>query len=84
MRIRAFYNITGAFNDQAASLRVPTGWSAMLYQDANRGGGKVCYNTNVANLANEGNFPGHQCRDQQTGIIDRGIRQPKLLGKSCA
>jgi hypothetical protein len=45
------------FNDQAASLRVPTGWSARLYQDANRGGGSICYNTNVVNLANEGNFP---------------------------
>jgi photosystem II stability/assembly factor-like uncharacterized protein len=55
---KGFNNISGAFNDQAASLRVPTGWSAMLYQDSNRGGGKICYNTNVANLANEGNFPG--------------------------
>jgi photosystem II stability/assembly factor-like uncharacterized protein len=55
---KGFNNLPAGFNDQAASLRVPTGWSARLYQDANRGGGSICYNTNVVNLANEGNFPG--------------------------
>jgi photosystem II stability/assembly factor-like uncharacterized protein len=54
---KGFNNLPAGFNDQAASLRVPTGWSARLYQDANRGGGSICYNTNVVNLANEGNFP---------------------------
>jgi photosystem II stability/assembly factor-like uncharacterized protein len=53
-----FSNISGAFNGQAASMRLPDGWSARLYQNANRGGGSICLNSSVTNLANEGNFPG--------------------------
>ena len=35
-------NMSAAFNDQASSIKVQSGWSVMLYQHANRGGGKAC------------------------------------------
>ena len=48
----------GSFNDKASSVRVPSGWSVMLYVDADRGGGKVCYNTNISDFGTQGYFPG--------------------------
>jgi len=52
-------NVTdGSFNDKASSVRVPSGWSVMLYEHADRGGGKVCYNTDINDFGPQGNFPG--------------------------
>ncbi len=48
----------GSFNDKASSLRVPSGWSAMLYENANRGGGKVCFNADTSDLSAKGTFDG--------------------------
>ncbi len=48
----------GSFNDKASSLRVPAGWSVMLYENADRGGGKTCINTDMSDLSAQGNFEG--------------------------
>jgi len=48
----------GSFNDQASSVRVPSGSSVMLYVDANGGGAKICYNTGISDFSTQGNFPG--------------------------
>lgn len=46
------------FNDKASSLRVPSGWSARVFVDADRAGASTCFNANVGNFAMQGNFPG--------------------------
>jgi len=35
-------NVPGSFNDQASSLRVPSGWSVRLYEHSDQGGASVC------------------------------------------
>jgi thermitase len=50
--------IDGSFNDKASSVRIPSGWSVMLSEHADRGGAKVCYNTNISDFGPQGNFPG--------------------------
>jgi len=45
-------NISGAFNDQASSVMVPSGWSVMVYEDANKSGGKKCFNYSDSDFAN--------------------------------
>lgn len=37
-----FQNLTPSFDNTASSLWLPAGWSARLYEDADRGGGSVC------------------------------------------
>ncbi|MBU0494701.1 MAG: M23 family metallopeptidase [Chloroflexi bacterium] len=37
-------NVPGSFNDQASSIRVPSGWSVKLFEHADRGGGCACRN----------------------------------------
>jgi murein DD-endopeptidase MepM/ murein hydrolase activator NlpD len=37
-----FQNVPGSFNDRASSVIVPSGWSVMLYEHSNAGGGKRC------------------------------------------
>ncbi len=48
----------GAFNDKASSLRVPSGWSVMLYENANQSGGSACFSTDASDLSTKGNFDG--------------------------
>ncbi len=54
-------NIILGMNDRASSVKIPTGWSVMLYENANRGGGKKCLNSNDSWLSDFnylGNFNG--------------------------
>jgi surface antigen len=37
-------NVTGAFDDNASSLKVPAGWSVKLYADVDRAGASTCRN----------------------------------------
>jgi hypothetical protein len=37
-------NITGPFDDNASSVRIPSGWSVKLYADSDRGGPSTCRN----------------------------------------
>jgi hypothetical protein len=37
-----FQNVPGSFNDRASSVIVPSGWSVMLYEHSNAGGGRRC------------------------------------------
>ncbi len=39
-------NVPSSFNDQASSIRVPSGWSVKLYQQSDRGGGWACRTSN--------------------------------------
>lgn len=39
-------NVASSFNDQASSIRVPSGWSVKLYQQSDRGGGWACRTSN--------------------------------------
>lgn len=58
-RTAGFQNVSdGQFNDKASSLRVPTGWSVLLYENNERGGRKICFNHDVPDLSAEGNFSG--------------------------
>ena len=36
------WNIDAAFNEKASSLKVPSGWSVVLFKDPNRGGSSEC------------------------------------------
>jgi len=47
-------NVASSFNDQASSIRVPSGWSVKLYQHGDRGGGWAC------RTSNDGDFWGDQ------------------------
>lgn len=38
-------NISGGMNENASSVKMPSGWSVMLYENYNRGGGKKCLNS---------------------------------------
>jgi len=52
-------NVTdGQFNDKASSVRVPSGWSVRLFENADRGEPSVCYNTDIVDFGTQGNFPG--------------------------
>ncbi len=51
-------NLTGMLNDQASSVRVPTGWSVMLYENPNLSGGRVCYSSDISDFGPQGFFPG--------------------------
>ena len=48
----------GSFDDKASSVMVPSGWSVMLYEHADKGGGKVCFNKDISDFGTLGNFPG--------------------------
>jgi hypothetical protein len=39
-----FQNVPSLLNDQLSSVIVPSGWSVMLYENSDRGGGKKCLN----------------------------------------
>ena len=47
-------NVSDGFNDNASSVRVPSGWSVKLFQDSNRGGGWAC------RTGDDNNFAGDQ------------------------
>jgi len=52
-------NVTdGSFDDKASSVMVPSGWAVMLYEHADKGGGKVCFNSDISDFGTLGNFPG--------------------------
>jgi photosystem II stability/assembly factor-like uncharacterized protein len=54
-----FQNVDdGSFNDKASSIKVPAGWSVMLYEHTNLWGGKVCVNSDMSDFGTLGNFPG--------------------------
>jgi hypothetical protein len=44
-------NIPSSFNDQASSLRVPSGWSVRLFEHADREGGRVCFSDGDLDLS---------------------------------
>lgn len=47
-------NVPGSFNDQASSVRVPSGWSVMLYENSDKGaGGKKCFSADDSDFAND-------------------------------
>ncbi|RLC62621.1 MAG: hypothetical protein DRI80_05935, partial [Chloroflexota bacterium] len=46
-------NVPGSFNDQASSLRVPSGWSVRLYEHSDRGGASVCRNSDDPDFAGD-------------------------------
>ena len=39
-----FQNLDSFFDNRASSIYIPTGWSVRLYENLDRGGGKVCIN----------------------------------------
>ncbi|HEM61800.1 MAG TPA: hypothetical protein ENO24_05885, partial [Chloroflexi bacterium] len=45
------WNTSGAFDDDASSVRVPSGWSVMLFKDPNRGGSSRCRSSDDDNFA---------------------------------
>jgi hypothetical protein len=45
------WNISDAFNEKASSVRVPSGWSVMLYKDPGRGGSSACRTSDDDNFA---------------------------------
>ncbi|HND93506.1 MAG TPA: S8 family serine peptidase, partial [Anaerolineales bacterium] len=51
------YGVDTAFNDKASALRVPTGWSVMLYGGAANSGEMLCVNKDVSDLSLLGTFP---------------------------
>jgi len=46
-------NISGAFNDQASSLKVPSGWSVRLYEHPDKGGASVCRNADDSDFGGD-------------------------------
>lgn len=50
-------DVADTFNDLATSVRVPDGWSVMLYGGAGQTGETVCVNEDISNLSTLGNFP---------------------------
>ena len=46
-------NVSGAFNDQASSLRVPSGWSVRLYEHSDRNGASICRNSADSDFAGD-------------------------------
>ncbi len=50
----------GQFNDRASSVKVQSGWSVRLFNDAggSGGNGSICYNSSVGDFGTQGNFPG--------------------------
>ncbi|MBN1304623.1 MAG: zinc ribbon domain-containing protein [Anaerolineales bacterium] len=47
----------GAFDNQAASIRIPDGWSVKLWEETGQTGGSVCLNNSQAEFSSLGNFP---------------------------
>lgn len=43
-------NIPGGQNDRNESIQIDAGWSVMVYQEFNGGGGKRCFNQSIPNL----------------------------------
>jgi len=48
----------GAFNDQASSIKIPVGWSAKLFEHADRDGASICFSSAVDDFGTQGNFTG--------------------------
>ncbi|MBC7265071.1 MAG: fibronectin type III domain-containing protein [Chloroflexi bacterium] len=46
-------NVPGSFNDQASSVRVPSGWSVRLYEHSDRGGGSICRSGDDSDFAGD-------------------------------
>jgi hypothetical protein len=46
-------NVPSGFNDQASSLRVPSGWSVRLYEHGDRAGASVCRNSDDTDFAGD-------------------------------
>lgn len=55
-----FQNLSSFFDERASSIYIPTGWSALLYENRDRGGGKICINApGDANFAGKSFDNGH-------------------------
>lgn len=61
-------NIYYALNDQASSVRVPSGWSVMLYQDHNGEGGKKCFSGDDSNFADDWFDSGQPVNDRASSF----------------
>jgi choice-of-anchor C domain-containing protein len=51
-------NITDGMNENASSVKIPSGWSVKLYADTDKRGASVCYNQSIDDFAQRGFFPG--------------------------
>ena len=73
-----FQNFSSFFDERASSIYIPTGWSALLFENRDQGGGKICINA-----PGDANFAGK--------TFDNGHKLDSLVssftvfaGKNCA
>lgn len=91
-------NVPSSFNDQASSLRVPSGWSVRLYEHSDRNGASACRNADDNDFAGDQYDGGGGLNDSissfevfDNGNCGSGSSNPVILyehpdynGSSCA
>ncbi|MBK7317663.1 S8 family serine peptidase [Candidatus Villigracilis affinis] len=70
------YGVDTAFNDKASALRVPAGWSVMLYGGGGNTGEMLCVNKDVSDLSLLGTFP------LTSSVIDNGVSSMQVFTNS--
>ncbi len=70
------YGVDTAFNDKASALRVPAGWSVMLYGGGGNTGEMLCVNKDVSDLSLLSTFP------NSASEVDDGISSMQVFTNS--
>lgn len=63
-----FQNIPSGMNDEASSLRLRSGWSVKLYENADRGGGSVCRSAGDSDFAGDSFTNGVSLNDKVSSL----------------